>query len=131
MKRVFQFHFLLLLSAGFILPGCKTSPTKPIVQGRAVEAGPALEQFLVAHGFHREGQQIYTRQYQNLGEAGKDLGVSMVGLPIPPNGTIMTERDERVFFLNGWGFTVLAEKGRTLDDPGTPCTVGTSLAQVR
>jgi len=55
----------------------------------------------------------------------------MVNLPIPPNGTILTERDERVFSLNGWGFTVLAEKGRTLDDPGTPCTVGTSLIQVQ
>src|SRR5579864_973220 len=108
MKRSFQFYFLLLLSAGFIQLGCKTSPTKPSVQGRAVEAGPALEQFLISHGFHREEGQIYARRYQNLGEAGKDLGVSIVGLPIPPNGTILTERDERVFFLNGWGFTVLA-----------------------
>ena len=131
MKGALQFNFVLLLIVGCIQLGCKTSPTKPIYPGRAVEAGPVLERFLISHGFHREERQIYIRQYHSLDEAGKDLGVSIVNLPIPPNGTILTERDERVFFLNGWGFTVLAEKGRTLDDPSTPCTVGTSLVQVR
>src|SRR6266545_4734960 len=115
MKVALQFHFVLILTVGFIQLGCKTSPTKPSGRGRAVEAGPVLERFLISHGFHREERHIYTRQFHSLREAGKDLGVSMVNLPIPPNGTILTERDERVFSLNGWGFTVLAEKGRTLD----------------
>ena len=143
MKGILQFQFALLIIAGLIPLGCNTPqpqhdkplqtqlPLKTSGAGRAVEASPALERFLISHGFHREERQIYTRQYRSRKEAGEDLGVSLVNLPIPPNGTILTERDERVFMLHGWDFTVLAEKGWTLDDSSAPCIVGTSLIQVR
>ena len=131
MKGRLRHQLVSLLWAGFILLGCKTSPTKPNDRGRAVKASPDLERFLVSHGFHCEERQIYTRRYLSLREAGEDLGVSLVSLPIPPNGRLLEAHDERVFWLHDWGFTVLAEEGRTLDDPSTPCTVGTSLFQVR
>jgi hypothetical protein len=95
-----------------------------------VHADPELERFLISHGFQREEREIYTRQYRSLNEAEEDLGVSLVNLPIQPNGPGIEINDERVFWLNHWGFTVLAEKGRTLDDQSTPCAVGTSLIQV-
>ena len=129
MRRALPLYFVVLLTAGFIQLGCKTSPTKPSTGGRAIEAGPGLERFLISHGFHREEREIYTRQYHSLKEAGEDLGTSLFNLPVSPNGPGLEIRDERVFELHAWGFTVLAETGRTLDDPNTPCTVGTSLIQ--
>ncbi len=133
MRRCLQQRFVLAaLAASFVLLGCETSPvTKPHDRGRAVKASPDLERFLISHGFHREASQIYTRHYESLQKASEDLGVSLVNLPIPPNGTFLEVHDERVFSLHAWGFTVLAEKGRTLDDSSTPCTVSTSLIQVR
>jgi hypothetical protein len=122
---------LIVLAALVVSWGCSTrEPRKPNGGSHVVRAGAALEQFLAAHEFHSEGRDIYSRRYRSLKEASDDLGVSLVGLRIPENGPPSLEyRDERVFELNGWHFTVLAEKGRTLDDLNTPCTVGTSLVQ--
>lgn len=129
--------FVLLLTPVIVQMGCKASnpersfTVKPTVRGRAVEADPDLKQFLISHGFHLERERIYAREYFSLREAGKSLGFSISELSIPVNGPPLEIRDERVIMLRRWGFTVLAIKGRTLDDLNTPCTVSTSLIQVQ
>lgn len=136
MKSIFLL-FVLLLTVVLETTGCKTSnpetsfTTKPTARGRTVEADPDLKQFLISNGFHLERERIYSRQYSSLREAGKNLGFSISDLSIPPNGPPLDIRDERVIMLRHWGFTVLAESGRTLDNPNTPCTVSTSLVQIQ
>ena len=143
MKVTLQLRFALFIVAGLLASGCNTTqtlqqkpsqahvPEKPSDVGRAVEAGPDLKRFLISHGFHCEAREVYTRKYHSLREAGEDMGISLVNLRVSENGPDLEYRDERVFWLNGWSFTVLAEKGRTLDDLNTPCTVDTSLIQVQ
>lgn len=112
------FQIVLCVAAGFAFFGCST----PQAQCR--------EQFLISHGFHREERDTYTRHYDSLSEASRHIGFSIHSAFIPPNGPPFGP-DVRVFDLNGWGFVVTADQGRTLDDLGAPCTVGTAVAQVQ
>lgn len=136
MKATLQLQFALFFIAGLLLLGCSTPHMhvmeKPSSPGRQVEASPDLERFLISHGFHHEESQIYARQYRTLREAGQDLGISLLNLPIPPNAPAAEfgAEDVRQFLLHDWGFCVSSEKGQRLDGPDVPCRVSTSLVQV-
>ena len=116
MRIVFQ----ISLCIAMVLPslGCRTSQTQ------------SRERFLISHGFHREERDVFSRHYSSLSAASRDLGFPIDSLRIPPNGPGMDVEDTRIADLSGWGFVVTADKGRTLDDLTTPCTVGTALVQV-
>ena len=118
MRTVLQIILCVAACAGFF--GC--SPTQsPKAQWR--------EQFLISHGFHREERDTFSRHYDSLSEASRHIGFSMRSAFVPPNGPAFGP-DVRVFDLDGWGFVVTADRGRTLNDLSTPCTVGTALFQV-
>jgi hypothetical protein len=90
------------------------------------------KEFLISHGFHLDDRQVgtYSRHYDSLGEASRDLGFSPTNLFVPINGPgFGVAPDERIVILNGWGFVVTAEGKGSLDELSIPCTVGTALVQ--
>lgn len=115
-----SFQIILWVAVGSALLGCSTTQS-PQAQWR--------EQFLISHGFRREERDTFSRHYDSLSEASRHIGFSMRSAFVPPNGPALGA-DVRVFDLDGWGFVVTADNGRTLDDLSTPCTVGTALVQV-
>jgi hypothetical protein len=115
------FQIVLCVVTGSALLGCSTAQS-PQAQWR--------EQFLISHGFQREERDTFSRHYDSVGEASRHIGFSMNSPFVPPNGPLGGP-DMRVYDLDGWGFVVTADKGRTLDDLSTPCTVVTALVQVR
>ena len=84
---------------------------------------------MITHGFHRGERDTFSRHYDSLSEASRHIGFSLHSAFVPPNGPAFGP-DVRVFDLDGWGFVIEADKGQTLDDLNTPCTVGTALFQV-
>jgi hypothetical protein len=117
--RVF-FRTIFLVAAGAALLGCSTTQ---------VSQSRWREQFLIAHGFHREERETFTRHYDSLREASRHIGFSLPSGFTPSSGP-RDGPDTRVYDLNSWGFVVTADDSRTLDDLSTPCTVGTALVQV-
>jgi len=118
MRTIFQIVITLAVVFGSV--SCKTTQA----QWR--------KQFLVSHNFHLDDSraETYSRHYDRLSEASRDLGFSISSLRIPPNGPGMDIEDTRIADIDDWGFVITAEKGHTLDEPNTPCTVGTALFQV-
>ena len=108
------FYVALILA----LLGCRTSQSQ------------RREQFLISHGFQREKDDFFSRHYSSLTAASRDLGFPIDRLWIPPNGPRPDAEDTRIADLHGWSFVVTADKGGTLDDSSTPCTVGMALVQV-
>jgi hypothetical protein len=118
MRAIFQIIAFVVIALSTL--SCRTAQT----QWR--------KEFLVSHGFHLDDPhvQTYSRHYDSLGGASRDLGFSPTKLFVPLNGPgTDVAPDERVITLNGWGFVITADGKGSLDELSTPCTVGTALVQ--
>lgn len=116
MRNIFQRILCVIVS--FASLGCHTSQNE------------WRQHFLTSHKFQNDDYDLYFRRYRSLSEASRDLGFPISDLRIPPNGPGIDVEDKRVVELHDWVFVVTAEKGHTLDDSTSPCTVSTALLQV-